>query len=364
MRYTGSGDFSADLQYRVNEILSPPDIAIVPQPGLVREFAANEALVPFSQDVTAAISQHYDEDVLDLGTVDGRLVAFPYRSNVKSLVWYRPDIMSDLGLTPPTTMTELDALVERIVEQGLTPWCMGIESQSATGWPATDWVEDLIVRQQGSEVYRDWVAGTVPFDDERIAAAFATLRELVLQPERVAGGVGAVVRTSTQASDDPLFANPPGCVLFKQASFAFGWMPDGLELGPDGDIAFFVLPGVEAGAPPPIVAGVDLAISFTNRPEVDAVLARLATPEAALPWAQGGSYLSLRNDVDPSTYYRGADRAVAELLADGDTVVFDGSDDMPPQVGTTLFWSEITAWIAGSRSYDALATTLDAARGQ
>ena len=79
VRYTGSGGFASDLQYRVNEILSPPDIAIVPQPGLVREFAANEALVPFSQDVTAAISQHYDEDVLDLGTVDGRLVAFPYR---------------------------------------------------------------------------------------------------------------------------------------------------------------------------------------------------------------------------------------------------------------------------------------------
>lgn len=361
VRYTGSADFSADLRHRVQEILSPPDIALVPQPGLVRELAAAGAVVPLSNDVREAAGRHFDDRILDLGRIDGELVGFPFRSSVKSLVWYRPAVFSELGIATPATMAELTTLVERLVAVGETPWCLGIEAQSATGWPATDWVEDLVVRQHGVDAYRQWVGGTIPFADERIARSFETFRELVLQPRQVAGGVGGVLRTSTQSSDDPLFANPPGCVMLKQASFAYGWMPPGLEVGPEGDIDFFVLPAGDAGPTAPLVVGADLAVAFASTPEVDAVLERLATPEAGLPWAQGGSYLSLRDGVGIETYYRGADRAVAALVDRADTVVFDGSDDMAPQVGTTLFWSEITAWIAGTQTYDQLAERLDAA---
>ncbi len=364
IRYTGSTDFAGDLQFRVREILDPPDIAIVPQPGLVSELAGDGLIVPLSEALAEGLMSSFDGDILDLARVDGDLVGFPYRSNVKSLVWYRPEVFAELGVEPPTSMQELEALVEQLVSSGLTPWCLGIEAQSATGWPATDWVEDLIVRAEGSETYERWVDGSVPFENPAIADAFTTLADLVLQPTRVAGGVGGVLTTSTQDSDDPLFADPPGCVLFKQASFAYGWMPAGLELGPDGDIAFFVLPSIESGATPPLVVGADLAVAFDDRPEVEAVMARLATAEAGQAWAQGGSYLSLRSDVDPATYYRDVDRAVAQILADTDVVVFDGSDSMEPAVGTDLFWTEITAWIAGQRSYEDLAATLDTARAE
>ncbi len=362
VRYTGSGDFVADLQYQVVDILAPPDIALVPQPGLVQQMFDDGHIVPVPDDTAEVLQQNFDDAALDLGRVDGTLVGFPFRSNVKSLVWYRPDVLADLGVTPPDTMDELESLVERIQERGFTPWCLGIEAQLATGWPATDWVEDLLVRQEGPDVYEDWVAGTVPFGDERIADVFASFRALVLEPGRVAGGVSKVLSTGTQDSDDPLFTDPPGCVLFKQASFAYGWMPPGLELGADGDIDFFVLPGTDAAAPAPVVAGTDLAVAFSDRPEVAAVLARLATPEAGQAWAQGGSYVSPRNDIDPTSYYQPADQAVAEVLLGADTLVFDGSDAMPPEIGTALFWSQITAWISGQISYEELARTLDEAR--
>lgn len=361
VRYTGSGQFVADLQYQVVDVLSPPDIALVPQPGLVREMFADGHIVPVPDDTAALLRQAYDEAALDLGRVDGTLVGFPYRANVKSLVWYRPDVLADLGVAPPSTMDELEALVDRIRAQGVTPWCLGIEAQLATGWPATDWVEDLILRQEGPDVYQDWVTGSVPFADERIADAFASFRALVLQPGLVAGGVGKVLSTDIQSSDDPLFADPPGCALFKQASFAYGWMPPGLEPGPDGDIDFFLLPGSDAG-PAPVVAGADLAVAFSDRPEVAAVLAHLATPAAGRAWAEDGSYVSPRTDVDPSSYYQPADQAVADVLVGADTLVFDGSDAMPPEIGTTLFWSQITAWISGEIDYEQLAQTLDAAR--
>jgi alpha-glucoside transport system substrate-binding protein len=362
VRYTGSANFVEDLQYQVAEILSPPDIALVPQPGLVREMFSDGHIVPIPDDTAEMLSGSYDDVALDLGRVDGTLVGFPYRTNVKSLVWYRPEVLTDLGFTPPASLAELESLVAQIQARGLTPWCLGIESQLATGWPGTDWVEDLIVRQSGPEVYHDWVTGDVPFSDERIANAFSTFRALVLEPGRVAGGVSKVLSTSTQMSDDPLFTAAPGCVLFKQASFAYGWMPPGLELGPEGDIDFFLLPGTEAGTLAPVVVGTDLAVAFSDRPEVAAVLAQLATPEAGRAWAQGGSYVSLRNDVDPASYYRPEDQAVAEVLLGAETLVFDGSDAMPPHIGTTLFWTQITAWMSGQVSYEQLARTLDEAR--
>ncbi len=362
VRYAGSANFVADLEYQVVEILSPPDIALVPQPGLVQKMFDDGHIVPVSDDTAEILGQNYDDAALDLGRVDGTLVGFPYRANLKSLVWYRPDVLTDLSFTPPNTMAELESQVQLIQERGPTPWCLGIEAQLQTGWPATDWVEDLIVRQAGPEVYNAWVAGAIPFSDTRIADAFSTFKALVLEPGRVTGGVSKVLSTGTQMGDDPLFSDPPGCVFYKQASFAYGWMPPGLELGPDGDIDFFVLPGTEAGTPAPVVAGADLAVSFSDKPEVAAVLEHLATPEAGRAWAQGGSYVSPRNDVNPASYYSPVDQAFAEVLLETETLVFDGSDAMPPRIGTTLFWTQITAWISGQISYEQLAQTLDEAR--
>ena len=362
VRYTGSADFVSDLNYQVREILSPPDIALVPQSGLVRELFEEGHVLAVPDNAAKDIEENYDDAALDLGRFDGTLVGFPYRANVKSLVWYRPDIVEELGLTVPETMAQLEALAEAVEALGLAPWCLGIEAQQATGWPATDWVEDLIIRRAGPEVYDDWVSGVVPFSDERIADSFDTFRSLVLQPGRVSGGISEVLSTSTQASDDPLFTDPVGCLLFKQASFAYGWMPPGLELGPEGDIDFFVLPGMEPDVAPPIVIGADLAVAFSDRPEVAAVLTRLATPEAGQAWAEGGSYVSPRTSVDPDSYYGPVDRAVVDVMLSTDTLVFDGSDAMPAGVGAALFWNQITAWVSGQISYGELAETLDEAR--
>ena len=249
-------------------------------------------------------------------------------------------------------MTELDALVERTVEAGLTPWCMGIESQSATGWPATDWVEDLIVRQQGSEVYRDWVAGTVPFDDERIAAAFATLRELVLQPERVAGGVGAVVgRTRRRAMTRCFPTLPDACCSSRRASPTGGCLTDS-SWDPTATSPSSCSRASKPERRQPIVAGVDLAISFTNRPEVDAVLPDWPRPRQGFPGRRAGA-----TSASATTSIRGPTTGVPteRWPSYWPTPTPWSSTDpttCPHAVGTTLFWSEITAWIAGRRTYD------------
>ena len=241
-----------------------------------------------------------------------------------------------------------------------SPWCLGFESQTATGWPATDWVEDLVARDWGSDVYRDWVEGKVEFSDERIVSSFESFQHQTFGIGRTYGGRAAMLSTNTADAATPLFSDPPGCLMFKQASFGFSWMPDGTSFGEDADVHFFVLPD-DVDDDPPIVAGVDLAIAFDHRPEVLELMQFLATPDAVRPWAIGGSFVSPLVEFDRADY-SASDLATAELLLAAPDVLVDGSDAMPVDYGSTLFWSEITKWISGAQTLEQLTATMDAER--
>jgi alpha-glucoside transport system substrate-binding protein len=357
--YTGTGSLASDLEYRVGNA-DPPDIALVPQPGLVGSLYRSGDILPLAPAVEAVARDNETDAELALGAIGGTQVGFPYRINNKSLVWYRPDVLASLGAEIPTSLDELEALGRTLQDQGVTPWCLGIQAERSTGWPATDWVEELIVREWGPDVYRDWVAGRVPFADPRIAESFATFRRLVLQPGLVAGGIPDVVSTEVDEAHAPLFTDPPGCALYHQAGFALDWFPEGTIFGADGDVHLFVLPAAEVGAAPPVLVGTDLAVAFDDRPDVEAVMAYLAGPAATETWTGAGGLLT--PTVRPEDYPQPEDRRIAEALLAGDPLVIDGSDAMLPDIGTGLFWDQITRWVAGSIEYDELATTLDDAR--
>ena len=360
VRYTGTGNLPSDVQAQIANG-DPPDIALIPQPGLVEALYDGGDLPRLSSEVAAVAAATMPADALRLGQVDGVQVGFPFRISTKSLVWYRPAQFRALGLEVPTTLNELELLVARIQDEGLTPWCLGIEAQDATGWPATDWVEDLVVRQWGSDVYAGWIDGTVLFSDPRIAQSFTTFRELVLARGRVDGGPSGVLRTAVQNASEPLFADEPGCVLYHAPSFALGWMPPGTSVGIDGGVDVFDLPSVTGDAPP-LVVGTDVVVSFDDRPDVEKVMAFLASPDAARTWARAGGFLSPSDGIAPDGYDPTTRELVAESTQDGTTLVVDGSDAMPPIIGTDLFWSQISKWVVGSITYDELAATLDAAR--
>jgi alpha-glucoside transport system substrate-binding protein len=356
--YTGSGDFESDLQARLDEGLDPPDVAIVPQPALIVDLIESGRLTPFDDDTVTAIVENYPYTEEELTTGDG-VYFLPYRASVKSIVWYRPDVFDEHGWSVPGTLDGLTELVDEIEAGGeMAPWCFGIFSGSATGWPATDWVEDLVLRRAGPDVYDQWTRGEIPFADERIRAAFDELSALVLEPGRAAGGVRAIVQTEVEEVGDGLFADPPECAMYKQASFADAWFPDDVDTGTDGDVDFFVLPGEGDGDPPLVSAG-DGLVQFSDRPEVHELMAYLATPAGSAAWAEVGGYVSQRDSLDPATYYSGVDSRFARLLLDADLTRFDGSDVMPPPIGADLLWSQITQWIAGAITLDELVEAVD-----
>lgn len=360
VRYTGSLGFDTELRQRVASGSSTLDVAVVPQPGLVDELITSGIALPYSQLAADAVAENFPESALQRHA-EGELFSFPYRSNIKSLVWYRPEVFEANGWTPPETLDGITELVQEIeTTSDMSPWCFGIFSGDDTGWPATDWVEDLLLRRSGPDAYDEWTDGTRGFGDPDVRAAFDEFRSLVLAGGRSNGGLRVVLQTELRTIAGPLFEPEPGCAMFKQASFATIWFPDDTGIGPDEEVDFFVLPELGSDSPSSLVTGGDQVLRFDSRPEVDLFLEYLASPDGARQWAAAGGYLSARTSVDPN-YYQPNDQRLAAVLAGAGTTRFDASDTFPSEY-RDLVLDRVTAWVAGTITYDEMASSLDDAR--
>jgi alpha-glucoside transport system substrate-binding protein len=361
VRVTGTDSFVSDLLEQV-DVADPPDVALVPQPGVVAMLRRSNDIVALPEGVSAAMDVTLDPRLGFLTEVDGVAVAVPVRLSVKSLVWYRPEVVDDLGIEIPSRLDDLVALTEDLRGRGVTPWCFGLDAGGATGWIATDWTEDLLLRRSGSDVYERWIVGDVSFDSPQVADAYTAFEDLVLAPGSIEGGVAEALRTSVERSIDGLFSDPAECVFHRQASFASRQLPSGAEFGPDEDVDFFVLPAADGGDAP-VVLGATVAVAFSDRPEVASVVRHLAGPEASQVWGDGGGFLSPH--VSTSDEPAGAiDSALRRILETTSAVHIDASDSMHPELGSGVLWTEITRWVSGATSYDAFAETVDQARGR
>jgi alpha-glucoside transport system substrate-binding protein len=365
VRYIGSSDFVADLRQRAGVGRNPPDVAMVPQLGVIQQLIDDGDLAQLAPETRQVVLDDFLISSALVGESETSDYTIPFRLTFKSLVWYRPDVFAEHGWTPPTTLDELRDLVDRIqADDDLAPWCFGIEAGSATGWPATDWTEDLVLRRLGVEAYQRWAAGQLDFADPDIASVFDEFRQLVLASGRVDGGVTGVIETPVSAALGPLFADPPGCALSKQADFAVGWMPDGTTIGPEGTVDFFPLPSVESDGGVPVLAGADHAVQFRSTPQIDSLMAYLATPEAAEIWIRHGGFLSPNETVPDDVYPADYLQALVSVLESASVLAYDASDQMPPSIGSDLLWDQITRWIAGVETYPVFAATIDDARAQ
>lgn len=337
-----------------------PDLAIFPQPGLITELAREGLLKPAAPAVQENARKGWAADWLRYGTVDGKLYAAPMDANVKSLVWYSPRWFKAHGYAVPTTWQEMLTLSERIAADGVKPWCAAIQSGVATGWPATDWLEDVLLRTAGSGVYDDWVAHRIPFNDPRVVAALAMVGQILKNPRYVNGGYGGVKSIATIAYQEgglPILEGK--CAMHRQASFYSNWWPASASVGPNEDIYAFYLPTMTpptAAAPRPVLGAGTFVGAFSDRPEVTAVAAYLATAHFANQHARLGQAISANRGLDPASLTLPVARYSAELLADPNvTFRFDGSDLMPASVGSGTFWRAITEWIKGRGDADTLA---------
>ena len=352
--YEGTDSFATLLPVRV-ESGDAPDIAMFPQPGLMTSFAEAGQMVPVTEFMDeATLSEAYPETWLSLASVDDSIYGIWYRASVKSLVWYNPKAFEAQGFTVPTTWDEMLDLSDQIVAAGAMPWCVGLESGDATGWPGTDWVEDIMLRTAGPEVYDQWLAHEIPFNDDAVQTAFERFGEIVLNENYVVGGsVGAI---STPFGDAPqgLFGDTPTCYLHRQANFIASFFPEDVDLTEDVDI--FLLPGIDPAYGTPVLVAGDVFGMFNNTPEAQALMEYLATPEPHEIWAGLGGFLSPHQQVSLEAYPDALSKKQAEFLSNAETIRFDGSDMMPGAVGTGTFWSGVVEYVAGEPVEEVLDT--------
>ena len=353
VEYSGSASFEQQIVIDV-EAGSPPNIAIFPQPGLAADIAAKGGLVPLGDGLKEWVQDNYasGQSWVDLGTLkdpDGNpeFYGFFYKVDLKSLVWYSPENFAEGGYKVPQTMEELIALSDQIVADGGTPWCIGLSSGDATGWPATDWVEDILLRTQPPEVYDGWVNNEIPFNDPRIIEAIATFGSFAKNEDYVAGGVSSVGTTDIGDSPLGLFTVPPKCYMHRQASFIASAFPEGTELGVDVD--FFYFPSFSSKSlGNPVLGGSSLWAITKDSKATRALLSFLQTRLANEIWMAQGGFLSPHKGVNVQAYANDTSRKQGEILLNATTFRFDGSDLMPGAVGAGTFWTGMVDYVSGS----------------
>lgn len=365
--YEPSDQFEAQLPTRIAGG-NAPDIAFIPQPGLLAKLVADGGPVPAPAETEANVDAYWNPAWKSYGTVDGTFYAAPLGSNMKSFVWYSPKVFAEKGYTVPTTWDELWALSDQMVADGVKPWCGGLESGGATGWPATDWLEQTMLRMYGGEVYDKWVNHEIVFDSPEVTAAMDVIEGWMKNPDYVNGGFGDVQTIATigfQDAGSPILQGE--CGMLQQASFyANFWtnFQEGATVAADGDAFAFYLPAIdEAVAPQPVVGGGEFVAAFADRPEVAAVQTYLSSPEFATSKAALGTWVSANSGVPLETYAEGSiDQLSAQYLTDlGGTFRFDASDLMPAAVGAGAMWTEMTAWFAEDKPTADVLKAIDAA---
>ncbi len=361
--YEGSNDFESQLPVRVQGGTAP-DLAIIPQPGLLQRMVKTGKVVkPPAQ--TVENEKKWSAGWKQYGSVDGTFYAAPMSANMKSLVWYSPKAFTAAGYQVPTTWQGLMDLSSKIAAAGKgKPWCGGIGSGTATGWPATDWLEEVVLSTFGGDVYDQWVSHQIKFNSPQIKQAMQTVAKWMQNPAWVNGGFGdvkSIATTTFQDAGKPILTGK--CWMLQQASFYEAQWPKGTKVGPDGDVMAFYLPPVNASIPTPVEGGGEFVTAFSNRPEVQAVQNYLSTSDWATSRIKVASgWVSANQGVDPSVYTDPIDKLSAEYLTKSDsTFRFDASDLMPAAVGAGQEWKSMTAWFAEGQSIDKVASDIDAA---
>lgn len=347
---------------------NPPDVALYPQPGVLGRLVERGDIVSLADagvDVDD-LEGSLIEGALDPATFDDEVYGTVVKVNVKSLLWYAAAPLEEAGYEVPETWEDVREVTDGLAQdlsgqRNAAPWCIGMESGGDTGWVATDWIENLVIRMHGPDVYDAWVAGELPFSSPEIREVFEEVESVWFDRDKVVGGPTGILLTPFLEANDPMFDDEPRCYFHMQAGFIAGLFPEEAEIGTD--VAMTYLPAMEGSEDRPVVFGGDTAAVHTDNPVAGEFVQFLASPEGQEAWLaeEGAGAVSVREDVDTGIYPSEELVQQAEILSEAETSRFDASDEMPGEVGVGAFWREVVAWLAGAQDLDRTLERIDAA---
>ncbi len=352
VKYTGTRDLNTVLTTGVASGVLP-DLAGLPGPGQMTQWADSLTDLGGVLD-TATYTSETAPALVDLGTVNGKLVGVFIKTAVKGLIWYDPKTI-DLSANPPATWDALQTVINDNKSKVESPWCNGVESGAASGWSGTDWIEDLVLRQAGADVYNSWWQGKTKWTDPAIKSAFQTFGDVVANS--YGGGTG-VNATNFANAGDPLFKTPPGCLFLHQASFITGL--GGFKTATSGtDYNFFPFPDINTQYTGAVEGAGDLFGMFHDTPAARSLMAYLVTAPAQDIWVKLGGALSANKNA--TGYPDDISKRSAALITNAKIFVFDASDLMPSAMNSA-FWTAIVDYVGHPDQLDSILATLDKAQ--
>ncbi|NNC80538.1 MAG: carbohydrate ABC transporter substrate-binding protein [Acidimicrobiales bacterium] len=346
--YTGSADWEAEINVQL-AAGNPPDISSFPQPGKLADFARQGFLEPLRPEVLEATQAEWAQSHIDFALVDGEFYGVPVKTDLKSIVWHKPAVFDANGYEHPGTWDELKELTNTMIADGITPWCVGIESGQATGWTFTDWTEDLMLRFHGGEAYDQWVSNDLKFASDEVNQVMQEIIDLWSIDGAVFGGIESISSShfASKPAEDLIADN---CAMVRQASFFSGFLPEGTS----DQISTFYFPAVDPATAPVLVAG-QHAAAFNDRDVVSAVLEHMGSSsyvnarQTFQREAKGGglSGFNTANTAADRSLWADLEGQFIEVMQNAEVARFDGSDLMPADVGAGEFWTQATAIVNG-----------------
>jgi alpha-glucoside transport system substrate-binding protein len=337
-----------------------------PQPGGLLEYSSVlEPIDGLKSVELAAIKKTLVPGWANLATKGGKTYGLPVSANVKSLVWYNPANFKAAGLTVPKTDADMTKLTNTIKSKKLGyPWCIGIESGGATGWAATDWMEEYVLRYGGEAQYTAWWKGKLPWSSPTVQSAAKKLADVALTPGNVNGGGKAIAATNF-GTTAALFAKDKNkCFMMRQGSFITDFFPDAIKAQYKANnftnVGVFKLPA-PAGTTDAVLGGGDLAAAFDDKAATQKVLNFILSDKLG----QGAmlskypSYLSAHKTFPSAGYANPITKNIAGILSSAKLFGFDGSDLAPAIVNATE-WKELTNWISGKKTQKQAFDAIDA----
>ena len=322
VRYTSGGDQLPTVLATAVEGGNPPDVAVIAQPGLIQEFADQEALQPLDF-ASETINENFSEDSVQLGTFNDELHALFFKGANKSTMWFNTQVLEDAGVEPPATWEEFLQAADTVEQSGVAMHSIG----GADGWTLTDLFENLYLRMAGPEKYDQLAEHEIPWTDESVKETLAEMAKVFENKDNIAGNA---LQTEFPESVNQL-VNGEGATLL-EGDFVKGVIEEaGAEEGTYGVEPFPSTEGTENY----VVGGGDMVVMFNDTPATQALVEYLATPEAAEAWASRGGFASPNQNMDASVYPDEITQTTASALAEAEVFRFDMSDLAPAEFGGT-----------------------------
>lgn len=347
--FEATRDLTAILRARVQGG-NPPDLAILPNPALLQEFAREGDLKPLTDVLDqTAVSENFAQTWIDQASMDGALYGVFVRASTKSTVWYNPKQFTDANLQPPTTWDELISMTDQLRNAGgAAPWAIGVESAAASGWPGTDWIQEILLHESGPDVYDQWVAHQIPWTDPQVKSAWEKFGQIALTEGNVAGGAQAIIATNYQDALFQLYQDPPQAYMDFLGSFGQGFIQGQFpDLQPFTGYDFFAFPAINEQFANSATGGADVVVMFNDTPTARALVQYLADAKSWEVWAKTGAYTTPNKALDPSIYPDEVVAKAAAQLTDSQIFRID-ADDLMPSVVQQAFWKGVLDYLGGA----------------